>query len=240
MGRVPDPGFTGKAGNLIYYKVNGKNYVRSFPEKVRQSQATKARATLFGQASTLGAIIRNQLPGIMPFPKDKHMQTRLVTALYQWLVQMKNQNNAEPLQPDALKGFLFAEQRPSVFHRWRVNLDLSVDPAGEVKIVIPSFVPVKTIKAPPGTSSVVCRIAACSGDVKELAQLGGDWTEFIFDYNDQSFDSKTVTFQLRMPKGSLVITAISLKYRLARKNYWLNNTNKSYMPADIIDARYII
>ncbi len=51
--------FTGKVGGLIGYKRNGKYFLRSVPEKVRQSKATKRAAKRFGAASRKGALIRS-------------------------------------------------------------------------------------------------------------------------------------------------------------------------------------
>ncbi len=53
--------FTGKVGGLIGYKRNGKYYLRSRPETVRQTQATRHAAKWFGAASRKGALIRSAL-----------------------------------------------------------------------------------------------------------------------------------------------------------------------------------
>jgi len=87
MAKAPDLGFTGRVGNLIFYNVNGNKYVRTMPSKVRQTKATKAKASEFGKASTLGSLIRSQMLPIVANPKDLKMQTRLVSAVYQWLLQ---------------------------------------------------------------------------------------------------------------------------------------------------------
>jgi hypothetical protein len=51
--------FTGKLGNLIGYKRNGKYFLRSMPESVRQTTATRRASRRFGIASRKGAFIRN-------------------------------------------------------------------------------------------------------------------------------------------------------------------------------------
>jgi hypothetical protein len=51
--------FTGKLGNLIGYKRNGKYFLRSMPESVRQTAATRRASRRFGIASRKGAFIRN-------------------------------------------------------------------------------------------------------------------------------------------------------------------------------------
>jgi hypothetical protein len=51
--------FTGKLGNVIGYERNGKYFLRSMPEIVRQTTATRRAAKRFGMASRKGALIRN-------------------------------------------------------------------------------------------------------------------------------------------------------------------------------------
>jgi hypothetical protein len=51
--------FTGRLGNLIGYERNGQFFLRSKPEIVRQTLATRRAAQRFGAASKKGAIIRH-------------------------------------------------------------------------------------------------------------------------------------------------------------------------------------
>ena len=51
--------FTGKLGHLIGYKRNGEYFLRSMPEKVRQTAATRRASRRFGMASRKGAFIRH-------------------------------------------------------------------------------------------------------------------------------------------------------------------------------------
>ncbi|MGO4292355.1 hypothetical protein [Chitinophaga sp. RAB17] len=51
--------FTGKLGPLIGYKRNGQYFLRSMPESVRQTTATRRASRRFGAASRKGAFIRH-------------------------------------------------------------------------------------------------------------------------------------------------------------------------------------
>ncbi|PWV55882.1 hypothetical protein [Chitinophaga sp. S165] len=51
--------FTGKLGNLIGYQRNGKYFLRSMPEIVRQTANTRRAAKRFGMISKKAALIRN-------------------------------------------------------------------------------------------------------------------------------------------------------------------------------------
>lgn len=51
--------FTGRLGNLIGYERNGKYFLRTMPEIVRQTAATRRAARRFGMASKKGGLIRH-------------------------------------------------------------------------------------------------------------------------------------------------------------------------------------
>lgn len=73
--------FTGKMGGVIGYKVGDEYYVRSAPEHVRQSEATKLSSRAFGKASTLGAAFRQVLNGMLDNPLEGSTVNRLNKAL---------------------------------------------------------------------------------------------------------------------------------------------------------------
>lgn len=61
--------FTGKLGNVIGYRRNGAWYMRSLPEKVRQTTATRQASRNFGIASRKGKLIRQAIvPHLDIFP----------------------------------------------------------------------------------------------------------------------------------------------------------------------------
>jgi hypothetical protein len=89
--------FTGRIGNLIGYRRNGVHYVRSMPDKVRQSSATRRAARNFGIASRKGKLIRRALLPQLNMRYDGTLVNRLNKALIQ----------AGYTNPDALQGFRF-------------------------------------------------------------------------------------------------------------------------------------
>ncbi len=66
--------FTGKVGGFIGYRRNGKYCLRSAPEKVRQTQATRQAAQWFGAASRKAALIRSGIaPDLDIYPDGGHV-----------------------------------------------------------------------------------------------------------------------------------------------------------------------
>jgi hypothetical protein len=237
MAKVEPMGFVGRTGELIHYRVGNNYYVRKAPRKFKQTKATRARAVEFGLASRTGSALRRQLLPVIPNPLDRSMHRRLVSVLFKWISSAERQRSAKVTVPDML-GFTFMEDNHTVRKRWKTSFQVNYPSPGFVELKIPAFVPDESIKAPAGTASVICGIAAGSVDLSTGISLGNFSTELFFDFNNKPVAGQTISMKLPTPKGSLIVTGISLSYMIARKNYKTPNTNKSYIPAGIVDARY--
>ncbi|PSL22838.1 hypothetical protein [Chitinophaga ginsengisoli] len=73
--------FTGKLGNLIGYERNGEYFLRSMPEIVRQTHATRRAARRFGMASRKAALIRHAFYDDLDIRCDSGHINRLNKAL---------------------------------------------------------------------------------------------------------------------------------------------------------------
>ena len=97
MGKVDPMIYRGRIGPVIHYQVGNKYYMRSMPRKFRQTRATKARATEFGQASTIGASIRRILAPVISEEPDLKTRGRLVGVVFNWLQghKLKQENKSD-------------------------------------------------------------------------------------------------------------------------------------------------
>ena len=89
--------FTGRLDNVIGYCRNGKYFVRSMPDKVRQNAATRRASRYFGIASRKGKLIRQAFRPYLDMRYDRTLVNRLNRLFIQ-----AGRNNF----PD-LKGFHF-------------------------------------------------------------------------------------------------------------------------------------
>ncbi len=89
--------FSGKVGNLIAYKRNGKHCLRSMPETVRQTANTRKAAKWFGAASRKGAFIRHAVAPDIDILCDGDVVNRMNSTI----VAAGRNNHA------GLKGFRF-------------------------------------------------------------------------------------------------------------------------------------
>lgn len=89
--------FTGRLGNIIAYRRGGKYCLRTCPETVRQTKATRRAAKRFGAASRKGALIRSALlPDL-----DIHCEGSLVNRLNSAILRAGKNDHA------GLTGFRF-------------------------------------------------------------------------------------------------------------------------------------
>ncbi|MDB5203093.1 MAG: hypothetical protein JWQ27_2502 [Ferruginibacter sp.] len=70
---------------VIFYRLQNMDLVRSWPETVRQTPATKRVSGHWGLANSSGKLLRQAFAPLLPNPKDIVMQRGLRTAIYRWL-----------------------------------------------------------------------------------------------------------------------------------------------------------
>lgn len=75
--------FTGRVGNVIGYRRNGKYFFRSMPEKVNRSEASRRAAKDFGIASRNGSLIRHAFKNELDIRCNGTLTNRLNKALIQ-------------------------------------------------------------------------------------------------------------------------------------------------------------
>lgn len=228
---------TGRIQNIVFYKRGDKYYARSVSGGIKQTKATKKRATEFGKASRAGKIVRQQLLPVIPFPADNKMQTRLVSELLSWF-----RSGFDPGQPSDpvlfLNDFRFTES-DTVAERWRVSLEITKTSDNMLQMRIPAFVAVKNIVAPAGTVSVKCNIATGGYDLKHGGVTGGFSTSLHFNYNEEPVPEQIISLPTPTPSGSLIVTGVSLEYYFTKNGHLQKSMNKAFMPAGIVKAMYL-
>lgn len=227
-------GLVGRTGELIHYRMGDKYFTRAAPKKFKQTKATKRRAGEFGQASGLARSIRSILLPVIPQPRDRKMQGRLVAVVFQWLSgKINSVGNSIPYE---LSQFPFAETQKTVGDRWRIQFKIKRLSTGELEIEVPAFIPKFSINAPTFTVSVTCSLVAGIVD-PETGQIHGSFsTKLDYKYDDTEVNRQTIHIGLRAPKSSLVLLGASLDYTILKGGNLKRNTNKAYMPSGIVEA----
>jgi hypothetical protein len=232
-------GYRGRMGNVIHYKMGEKFYSRSAPKKYEQTEATKARAKVFGRASSIGALLRKDLSSVIPNSSDRKMQSRLVAEIFGWLQRVDNHPAAEINQPSFDFLFSLNSEAPRLSSRWKVKVEVTNPYPDNLQILIPAFMPNQAIIAPPEAVEIICKIATTVIDIVNIESLGKHKTEIIYPLDDKEAAEQIIPVQLPMPPGSLVVTALSLVYIADKYDSKEVITNDSFAPSKIIHMIYL-
>ncbi len=230
-------GYVGRIGNVIHYRMGDKYYSRSAPRKYKQTKATKAKASEFGIASTIGRVIRQNLYSVIFNPTDNKMQTNLVRELFDWLQVARNEHASTETQPH-LDLFKFSTESPQLSSRWRANIDVRSPVSGQLQISVPSFIPKTSFIAPPRTSNIVCKIASVVIDLKNKIEIASCINEISYTMDKNKVDNEVITQLLPMPKGSLLVTGMCLEFAISQRQQLVPTKDKLFQPSQIIYAVY--
>jgi hypothetical protein len=231
-------GFIGRIGDVVHYQMGDKFYSRSMPVKYKQTNATKAKASQFGKASTTGKIIRKELSSVIVNRTDKKMQIQLVKQIVDWFQLLRNKPPSKSKQPENLIGFHFSTETVRLMNRWTVNIQITIPKPGVVQIKIPAFVPVDQLKAPAGTVDVICKIATVVIDMENTTKVDKATNKISFLYNNDEVSEQTIVQNLKQADKNLIITGLSLEYYTSDDDHILPPENQHHMPAEIIHAVY--
>lgn len=232
-------GFSGRIGNVIHYKMGDKYYSRSAPRKYTQTKATKAKAKVFGKASGIGAQIRVGLSSVIPNSSDRKMHGLLVSQVFAWLQTLSSNSTEIRNEPifDPLNSL--NSKAVSLGARWRNKFPVINSSPGLLEIKIPSLVPKETFFLPDGAEEVICKIATTVIDISNIASIGQYATEVNYLLNDQEVAEQTISIELPMPEGSIIVTGLGLVYtqdKYFRKHIIADN---SFLPSKIIHSMYL-
>jgi hypothetical protein len=162
-----------------------------------------------------------------------------VGVVFQWLNQLADSKSISDVQPWVLSQFSFREKGQSVRGRWKVSLSVGNTSLGFVEINIPAFTPTKDFEAPAKSVSVICKIATVTIDVKSGMILGKSNIELHFILDSESVAAQKIPQQLPTPEGCLIVTGMRLVFMNSKFANAEPNTNKAYMPAEIVEAKYL-
>jgi hypothetical protein len=238
MAKVADVFLNGTIGNVVFYRRMGTNCARSRALHVKQSAATKIRSANFGIAARAGKTLRSGLTPSMPNATDRSMQSRFSGAIAKWLgtsgIDELPSTDAVP----HISVLEFTKEQP-VRQRFKVPLTISMPQANMVTVSIDPFIPSKQIAAPAGTGLVTLVISVAGCLLKTGEPTGSETHTIDIPYNDSTVASQVLEFHLNMPTQSLVVTAARIIYKRFEYNSWVNMNKEAFVPAGVMNARYV-
>ncbi len=238
MAKVADVFLNGSIGNVVFYRRLGTNCARSRALYVKQSAATKIRSANFGIAARAGKTLRSGLTPSMPNATDRSMQSRFSGAIAKWLGIAGIDELPSTDAVLYISVLEFTKEQP-VRQRFKVPLTISVPQPNVMTISIDSFVPSKQIVAPAGTG-LVTLVISVSGCLLKTGEPTDSETHTIdIPYTDTTVAAQVLEFHVKMPSQSLVVAAARLIYKRFECNTWVNVNKEAFVPAGVIDARYV-
>ncbi|EDM35015.1 hypothetical protein PBAL39_08050 [Pedobacter sp. BAL39] len=204
---------------------------------IRQTDATKNAATVFGIASSFGANLRDNMREIH-FIQDGTAVNRMNKETCAILRKHRDASTGDfHFQPDAFKpieGFEMNQNSP-MRENFLAMPEVSLQ-NGKLLVRIPEFAVNKTLKFPREADSctIIISVYIASLKTKDECMMDGDMTEtFNIDRHQQSFPSTEWSYDI--PEGCFCVTSMALHFHTQHSNLQVYLNNKSFCPAMICD-----
>ncbi len=238
MAKVTDVFVKGSLGNVIFYRRMGTHCVRGKRTHIAHSPAMTIRSMNFGIAARAGKALRSGLTPSMPNATGRSMQSRFSGAIAKWLgtsgIDELPSTDAVPY----ISALEFTKEQP-VRQRFKVPLTISIPQASVVRVSLDTFIPSKQIAVPAGTG-LVTLVISVSGCVLKTGESCGNETHTIeIPYNDTTIAAQALEFHVNTPHQSLVVAAARLIYKRFEYNTRVEMNKEAFMPAGVMDARYV-
>lgn len=238
MARVTDVFMSGTIGNIVLYRRMDKNCARIKREGIQQTAATKIRSENFGIASRVASQLRKGLYAVIPAPTDRSMQSRFSGAIAKWLRLSDPDTLPSCDEVPYINEFQFTNG-DSFSERFRVPMSVSKAETNLITVSVNDFVPVKKVFAPADTVMIELVVAVSACMLKTGIPVGGGVQRIQVPYNENTIAAQALQFKIPLPAGSFVITAAWLQYFVLKNNRISRSENSAFMPAGILNAKYI-
>ena len=231
MARIVNNVLHGKVGNLVYYSVNGKNYVRSKPAKGNSKPgiAQKNNRDLFGKISHLSALMRLTLKPYLLIPLTSKAHKKLLGYLFkivakpegEWKITGKG--NICQLNKSA--------ELDNNFCHW-----IKITDRGNavINMGFPEIIPVQQFKAAPGTTKVNMKVLAVSSspDAVERPPLLSSRL-FSFEYSSVPVPAHEIEFELKAQSGDFLLMVVAIELEREGGGVYLE---QKWLPVAVVRA----
>jgi len=222
----------GKIDNLVFYSAWGQKLVRSMPARLKQTTNTRARSRNFGFAATAGKILRSHLEPVLPFPKDKKMQSLFSGAISRWL-GLSDLANLASQTPEGLTGFSF---NPQIAFTDRCKIPFIITrKADELQIALPNFIPAQVFAAPAGTQQVELSFCLAGCSLQEVTNGHAHTKKILLPFDQQLQPAQNLALPVAMQQGNLLVLGAAVRFINEQGQA---DTRPGFLPAGIIWAAY--
>ena len=229
MGKVTKDGIIGSVGNLVFYSLDGQNLVRSKPGR-RTKKRTKAEKTVndnFGMASSQSAVMLKVLKMNFLFPVPLLVRNNFCS----WFYKSYTLHLKEPVW-DLATNMAMCQLNAAVDLHDFLFAGITVSDRGKsvVAVSIPELIPVKHLKAPPGTKKVNMKLYAVRSNNETASGYPLLYQQEIsFVYNNTPVPARDILMELKVKAGNIIVVAVAIEYETMKGDK--APTERRWLPA---------
>ncbi len=229
-------GLSGLVGNIVFYTMNGKSYVRSRPNysKIKSKQFSQSpSAQVFGTGSRGVSALLNRLQIQLPFPLSRvaynhfrgwmlrHYKANAISV--EWPISCLPNDQCQ-LQTDCDLRDLF-----------RVQVSVEDLGGGNLRICIPAWNPQQQLTAPPNTRKLLISIMVLGNAfARESRTVSSGVEEFTIPYTKEDQPARETMIRVEGEKDDILILAVSLAYETFSTRSGTQLADAAWLPAAII------
>ena len=233
MGRQSNIKLKVTVANIIYYERLGEYYIRSKPQVIKQSAATKAHSKLFGSAARLEKVYRNMLSPVIPFAVNLSMQRKFRSFLYKYLIaETTDTKNDISVRAD----YFEFNTECSLRERFRVPIRVEIRDAEKMVVVFPAFQPTQSIIAPAGTESVTITVAAAYCTLDNLNAQNHCSIQLLLPYHDTIIAQQEIELPIAVMPKTVHVVLVSMQ--CIKSGHQIIKTKRG-VPVAIVAVKYI-
>lgn len=229
-------GLSGLVGNLVFYTMNGKSYVRSRPQysQKKHKQFSKAGpAQLFGQISSCSSALLNRLQPNLLFPlkRDVYNQFR------SWMMRhyKAKADSAEwPIRclPNDQCQLQTACDLRDLF---RVQVTAEDQGDGNLRITIPAWEPMQQLSVPARTSKILIRMMVHDLSFADRSRIeSSEMFDITLPYTKGVQPASETLLQLNGKKGDLLFLTLSMAYETFSTKSGTHLADAVWLPAAVM------
>lgn len=216
MARVTNEGIKGLVGNVVFYTMDGNNYVRARPVRQgrKKNDPRNKLNEIFGLVSKNGSAMTKQMKGVFLFP----FKLAVYNQVRGWLRNLYAQHKDEPVWEMSTKQTPMCQLNKIVDLRdcFRVNIAVSDAGNGKIAIDIPEFLPKNILKVPLRTMKVNIKLVAVTSPFRNVpAPCSLCTNQFSFIYNNDPVPARSFELQTDAGTGDIALVALAVEYETA-------------------------
>jgi hypothetical protein len=235
MARITDQGIKGAVGNVIFYTMNGKSYMRAKPgpRKKKRGQKQNPLNSIFGTVSKYGSsmIKRMRESFLFPFNRETYNKVR------GWMRNLYAVHKDDETWELSVKTSGMCRLNAEVDLRDLFNTDITISDSGngKITITIPAMTPKTDIKAPSRTMKVNIKLIAVTSPFRNGAGTYNLCTEqYSFIYNNDPVPAITYQLHTNAGTGDIALIAMALEYETTDTGTGYYNRELRWLPAAVI------